>query len=720
MGFDRLSNFILKNLNYNHGFVIDELKRKLLGNHILFDLNFIIYNQMFSLEEEINSIIKIVLNLPFSYSKNNKTEEKLQDIFELPWWKRNCENIEFIFDGNNEDEIISKLINFINTKQDNNLSKIDLMVIDKILITTDNIVEQYCIMKSIKTIGFFIDGIPSFSKILEQRRRRTKNYFESISRKTKFKEYFGETKNFYMEEEGIKFNYFKWIDKRFNVEKSFSPVSPVIKKLEIELSRFYKFKYPSIDIFINPGSINGESDIKIFQFIHTNKLSGDVLIHTTDSDLIHLMLAQQTYFNLKRIDLNISILKHNSKDEDFIQYFDGPAMISCIIKYYNEITNNSKADCCIVYDLCMLLLFFGNDHLPVSFEIGPEIGIETIFKLYHRLSAPVINLVNEKIELNLDNFKNLLVEFEKNSKNYFTKILMTRHLRLPPHCTAFLTDVEKMNLDYYQILDLVKHILINDGNKIKDKLDKSDIRNILIEQTSPVNFDEYINNLVNNREHIKQQLYNYFDSILDSLDFSSIENFGLISYSKPYMKTNDNYQDLYNILTENTISELTSKNKVLYEPSKEDYLDFLKNEYNKNVCYSYIKKFYHICTSFFGNLSEYHTNNITAYSYDCVPKLEYLIKYLNENNELEKIKKEINNENLNEREYFNSVNHHIFITAYLSVEDIKDNNIKNTTKLLKLDDLWIGDKNVETFQHNKVPALNFLTNWDSAFNNINN
>ena len=186
------------------------------------------------------------------------------------------------------------------------------------------------------------------------------------------------------------------------------------------------------------------------------------------------------------------------------------------------------------------------------------------------------------------------------------------------------------------------------------------------------------------------------------------------------MKTNDNYQDLYNILTENTISELTSKNKVLYEPSKEDYLDFLKNEYKKNVCYSYIKKFYHIVTSFFGNLSDYHTNNITAYSYDCVPKLEHLIKYLNENNELEKIQKEINNENLNEREYFNSVNHHIFITAYLSVEDIKDNNIKNTTKLLKLDDLWIGEKNVETFQHNKVPALSFLTNWDTAFNNNNN
>jgi hypothetical protein len=37
-------------------------------------------------------------------------------------------------------------------------------------------------------------------------------------------------------------------------------------------------------------------------------------------------------------------------------------------------------------------------------------------------------------------------------------------------------------------------------------------------------------------------------------------------------------------------------------------------------------------------------------------------------------------DNLNENEYFNSVNHHIFITAYLSIEDIKDNTIKNKTK----------------------------------------
>ena len=720
MGFDRLSNFIIKNLNYNHGFVIDELKRKVLGNHVLFDLNFIIYNQMFYLEEEINLIIKIVLNLPFSYSKDNKTEDKLKEIFDLPWWKKNCENIEFIFDGDNENDIISKLINFINTKQDNNLSKIDMMLVDKIILTTETIIEQFNITKDIQTIGFFIDGIPSFSKIVEQRRRRTKHYFESINRKKKFNDYFGEIKNFYMEDNGITFNYFKWIEKRFSLDKSFSPVSPVIKRIENELLRFYTYKYPNIKIFINAGSINGESDLKIFQFIHNENLSGDILIHTTDSDLIHLMLVQQTYFNLKRKDVNISILRHNSKDEDYIQYFDGPGLINCIIKYYNEISGNDTIDYRMIYDFCLILFFFGNDHLPASFEIGPEIGIETILKIYSKLKKPIVSLIGEKIDVNFTSLKSLLTEYQKNIKIYFTKILINRHFKLSPNITSFLSDSDKMNLDYVEILDLLKHILMYDGLKYNN-LDKEDIRYKLLDQNKDFDWQTYLNKLVevkiNNvgiREHIKNSLHGYLDQMLDCFDFSSLENYGLTAYTKPFIRTHDNYQDLYNILSENTIAELNVKNKILYEPTKDNHLDLLKSEYSYDMCYSYIKKIFHLVTSFFGDLTNYHTNNISAYSYDYIPKIEYLVKYLNENNDLDKIVNEIKNENLSESEYFNTVNHHIFITAYLSVDDIKDDNIKSTTKLLNVENLWIGNKTIDNFYHNKVPALNFLTNWESA------
>ena len=711
MGFDRLANFIIKNLNFSHGFVIDEMKRKLLGNHILFDLNFIIYNQMFSLEEEINTIIKIVLNLPFSYAANNKTEDKLQEIFELPWWKKNCENIEFIFDGNNEDELIMKLINFINTKQENNLTKLDMMVVDKVILTTTKLIESYHITKNIQTIAFFIDGIPSFSKILEQRRRRCKNYFESMSRKQKFNDYFGNIKNFYMEEDGIKYNYFRWIEKRFSFDKSFSPVSPIIKKLETDLQSFYTKNLSKIKIVVNQGSINGESDIKIFQFIQKENLTGDVLIHTTDSDLIHLMLVQQTYFNLKRKDVNISILKHNSKDDDTIQYFDGPAMLNCLIKYYNEISGSQINDFRIIYDFCLLLYFFGNDHLPCSYEIGPELGIDYIFKIYSKLKEPIIKLIDDKVEVDFNIFKKYLQEFEKHKKNNFSKIIINRHFKLSPNITNFLADQDKLNLDYYEILEFIKMILINDGLKMKDKLDKNDIRYILIEQNPNFDYTKYVFKF---KESLRNQIASYAEQILDYLDFSAIENLGLVSYTKPYIRTNDNYQDLYNILSENTVSELYTKNKVLYEPLKDDYLELLKTEYNSEMSYAYIKKIFHLATSCFGNLINYHTNNITAYSYDSLPKVEFLIKYLNENNDIDKIKKEILEENLNEGDYFNSINHHIFITAYLSLNDIKDPNIKQTAQLLNVDNLWIGNKDVNNFYHNKVTALNFLNSWDTA------
>ena len=116
----------------------------------------------------------------------------------------------------------------------------------------------------------------------------------------------------------------------------------------------YSKNLPNLKTVINQGSINGESDVKIFQFIQKEELTGDVLIHTTDSDLIHLMLVQQTYFNLKRKDVNISILKHNSKDEETIQYFDGPSMINSLIKCYNEISGTDGNDFRIIYDFCHL------------------------------------------------------------------------------------------------------------------------------------------------------------------------------------------------------------------------------------------------------------------------------------------------------------------------------------------------------------------------------
>ena len=97
-----------------------------------------------------SNIVKIVLNLPFSYTPDNKTEEKLQEIFDLPWWKTHCENIEFIFDGDLEDDIINKFINFITSKQEKSLNKIELMIIDRIINSIEEYIFEFHIKKRVK------------------------------------------------------------------------------------------------------------------------------------------------------------------------------------------------------------------------------------------------------------------------------------------------------------------------------------------------------------------------------------------------------------------------------------------------------------------------------------------------------------------------------------------------------------------------------------------
>lgn len=706
MGFDRLSNFIVKNLNYKYNFIIDDIKRKFLGNHILFDLNFLIYNQMFELEEEVNQIIKIVLNLPFSYTTNNKTDEKLQHYFELPWWKKYCENIEFIFDGDLDDDILSKFINFILMRQENGLSKLDLMTIDRIIHSIEEITDEFHIKKNIQTVGVFIDGIPSYSKILEQRRRRVKNYYEATSRKEKFNTYFGNIKNLYMEEDGIKFNYFKWIEKRFSFDKSFSPISPIIKNLELEIKNYFTKKYPNIKLFIDSGANNGESDIKIFQYIQKNKLTGDVAIHTTDSDLIHLMLVQQTYYILKRVDVNISILKHTSRDEDNINYYDGPGMINCMIKLNNELCKTDKYDYRLIYDFCFLLFLFGNDHLPSSLQFGPELGVEFIFNLLKKNKNHIVNLVDDKIVLDMESVKNLFNNLNKQINQIIAKILIVRNFKLPFNVINVLTDSEKLNMTYNSIIELIKNILYNDALSLKDKLDDSDIRFSIL-KTHTLTWNKY-------SEHQKDLINSIKEQLLENLDYTNMDNFGLTTYVKPYLKTKDNYQDLYNILSESTVTELNNKNKFLYETTKTDFFNQIDKDYDLNMCYNYMKKIYHLTTSFFGNLETYHTNNITSYQYDQTPKIEDIIKYLNENDDVKKWIKDIDEDNLKDNDYFNSVNHHVFITPYLALDNIKDNTIKTTVKSLDVNNLWIDKKSIDEFKHNDVDVKEFLTEWDSA------
>ena len=126
MGLDRFANFISKSIN-NDG--VEEINiesnlRKIISNHIIFDLNFLIYQEIVEIENEINDIIKVILCLPFSNDKHDELENILKSIFMQPHWRLYYlgSDLEKIFDGYNEDEIINKFINYISSKITSNIN----------------------------------------------------------------------------------------------------------------------------------------------------------------------------------------------------------------------------------------------------------------------------------------------------------------------------------------------------------------------------------------------------------------------------------------------------------------------------------------------------------------------------------------------------------------------------------------------------------------------
>ena len=698
MGFDRLINFLIKNFNND---VIETINinssiRKIIVNHIIFDISFIIYHNIIEIENEINNIIKIILTLPFNY---DNVQNKINMILSLNHWKW----YDFIFDDINEEKIINNFIKTVSLQ----LNKI---IIIKIYDNINFYIDKIHNIDLLKTINIIFDGIPSYSKILEQRRRRVKNYLESQERKKRTDTYF-DIENSFQKYEDLTYDYLKWLKLRFTIDKSFGPNSLLIIELENYLLSNLKLKYNNIDIYINSGNINGEADYKIFKTIYEKKYMGDISIHTIDSDLVHQILVQQNYFNIQdglKKDINLSVIKYHYKN-NYIQYIDANLIINSINKLYSDICNTLFNNY-IIYDLCLIFLFFGNDHLPSSFEIGPELNLVYFLKSHYNVFNNknfIITLVNNKINFSLENFYLYLNEINKTNELNKTKILLGRFFKINHNVSSFLID--KLQLNFENIILLCKKLLFDDGKK-NSNLDSDDLRYKLINKYKNVNYPI----------KFEENYSEIFNKLLLQLDISdSEENFcGLSLYNKPfYLVEDDNYQNLYSNFIENISLDLEKKNPIIY-----DYYD-INNILQKNTIKikegdqfikMYIKKIYHLVTTLFGNMLEYNSNNYTYYKYYEIPTINLILLFLNNNlnnNLIEEFDNEINNETVTVDKYLNSINHHIIITPNIKeiIWKFKSNDLEFIINYIKINNFWLD--NNENFKYKDFDIDEFLKQW---------
>lgn len=741
MGFEKLIGFLSRNLSYGcmEDLSLNNSLKKVLANHVYFDLNFIIYHCVIELEEEVNSILKIIYNLPFNYN-NNDIEKKIESILDKKYWK-NCNlSIENILDGDSEKELVDNFKNFLEKNTINDYPVIFNVLYWKIFLKLSSMINNYHDIKFIETINIFLDGIPSYSKILEQRRRRSKNFLESEIRKKKFDEKFNNMKNNIIVDNDIKYNYFGWLYNKFSINKSIGPTSKLTVGLENFLENNFKNSFSDIIININYGYEHGEADNKIFKEIYNSNADNDIVIHTCDSDLVHQSITQQCYFNIKQKNIFLSVIRYYTRDVRSAQLISAKKIIKLLLKKYNEVNkikNIEKINYLVILDLMLLLCFFGNDHLPSSLEIGCEVSLNYYLTSHYNVYKKNGNIIifnNGKLKLNVYNLSKWLEEIKKS--NSFSLIILNRFYKLPYNLIYFIVDRLKINIDNFLEEFLIPFYVYEGYYNIeilKNNLEVEDLRYIYYNKYKTNNENIPINPLDTNSlpDNFKKQYENIKNHLLKFIDFFDDKNVGLQINNKIQLIDENSYQDLYKYIYRETVLISQKKYKRFYKPFP--YKVVKLNEYSKYLSNGneeeYIRFLYYYVKVYMNDMSDFNPCNFMCYKEYSCPSLSNLVLFIqnnNVNNLYEKWDKYIYENTVDYDNYFDSISHHLFITPYLKNSSYVD-KINNIPKLpLILEELekeqgclWFLDDESKYLDYREIDPIKFIKNWKDVIVKVN-
>lgn len=638
MGFDGLLSFFIRSFTKNN---FDDINletnyTKIVSENIIIDVSFILYNCYNELEDEINMILKNIYGLEFT--NYEIIISNLENIFMNEHWDLN----DIDFNGKDTNEIYDFFIKYLMDNNNKNFLKIlSKYTINKIIKLTDTIFYS----KFINNIILFFDSIPSYSKILEQRKRRIKNYKESKNRKDYYNNY-KELENNIIKEDNIEYDYIKWYNNKFSCSKIIDSHSDFVNILKEEIYKETSNLIYNIDF---DNYMYGEADYKIFRYINEKKLKNNISILSCDSDLLYQSVLQQCNYNYVNSNINIKLIKFYNNSNDYCQLFDSNIIINTINEKYCSYNKISKFN--FAYDFLFILLFFGNDFIPTSSELGSEITIEQLIKT-HYIAIKDTNVIENDInigkKINFNKFKLWLIELNK--LNLETKKILIKQYKTPYQLINYF--IENYDYNVEQIKNNILEPYLYYKGSIMDNLVYNDIRKIIFLKNK--DSEDF------NCDNIKK--FDEFDILCEQyLNFSDIEHYGLYNDSFEIDLTNNVYDNLYNF-----IHKKSSINR--YEFNK-------KYNINNNIIYNYLLIINFFVQHFFNNFNTYKSHNLIFYKYDIVPKLIDLINYIDKIDEIiiEKINYDINNSVVEQNTYFDNILHHLIITPYIFENNFIDN-----------------------------------------------
>jgi len=653
MGFDKLLSFFMKNLQNN---IVEDLYNKpvVVTNHIYFDMNFIVYNSISNIENDVNSIYKLVFAIP--YTNIGIIENKLQTIFNTYHWKQVTKNINMIdiLDGNNISEIMENFNKMIS------IYIYDLFYWD-VYNSISNYIKKNHPIQFIRSINLFLDGIPTYAKILEQRRRRMKNYVDSKNRKKIFNTYFENIVQDLITEDDITFDYFEWLKHLFSFDKSLGPYSEIMILLGNFILGKLKDDYSDIIVTLNNSTNNGESDYKIFKHIKDNNIDCDVTIHSCDSDFIFMIVWYQLLCNTSSIDINIMLIYYNktsyNKNNIINTLICGKKINNLLLEKYNNINElNCDVNVNVIYDLLLILLMFGNDIIPPSYELGTELNLKLLFETHNVLYQNNNFIINVN-SVDIINFTNLSKWLKLiKERNSFSIIILNRFYKLPYNLIINMTEK-------YDIHNIINKVLIPYHIKMCENNISTDITDFRTKLKSDIMYDE----ILLKDSHIE-----------DYIDIINSRDYGLIRIERNYDIESNPYQTLYNYITviayNNTEDEFNRPYKIFFDnliDSSKEYIEITKSCNTKQ----YIELIISLSHIFFHKFDLYTPYSLFHYGEMLAPSIDMIIDFI-DNNNIKTISESCYKTAQKIDNYFNPISHHLFITPYL-LESTYVNSIKN-------------------------------------------
>lgn len=354
MGIERFFNSLRTNETIRlKDSIMLSLREKLQGEYVYIDFNSIIHNIAKLIETELNYLLYEII-----YEDGEEIDLKAKEIAEK--YKFNLINLS-----------VDTFKTYFTHQT------IDVISMEFIQESVMHIISNLVDPTNIKTVFISMDGIPTMSKVNEQKKRRYATHIIS-SLKNKVYDNYKES----LSEKRVIFEDARVHYDRGRIVPWTHFIRSVVDKIKEMSSRVYDL-CPKLQRYIISSPDNpGEGEKKIMEDVIKTGAIGKYIVFSPDADMIILSMIMQNRLESMKKKVSFEVLRFDQQTESY-DSISIDTLRKNLYEYVLDKVNKPVTVVSVTDDITFLFSLFGNDFIPRIESINVNNDFETIIKAYY-------------------------------------------------------------------------------------------------------------------------------------------------------------------------------------------------------------------------------------------------------------------------------------------------------------------------------------------------